>query len=418
MDETTKTIHFFSFILPVRRHIGFLLIVLLIICAGCAPVTKIITRYNSMKKIKISEYPKFYDHLNLKGLNHAIDQSLLYFNKLPETRIFNFGKDSFNVCNMKASLEKFLLFIRNNPSEEEVNRFIRQNYAIYRSVGKNSNSRMLFTGYYEPTIPGSLIKDDGYIYPLYSEPKDLVSINLSLFSYKFSKTPILMARVNKKNQVVPYFSRQEINNINDFQKRAKPIAWVKNPIDRFFLEIQGSGRIMLKQGGFLRVHYLASNGRCYRSIGKYLMDKKEIAKKDMSMQSIRKWLDNHPKRMKEVFDYNPSFVFFKKENGGPFGCLGVEVTPIRSIATDRSLFPDGALCFIETQIPTIKEDRNPDKNPDNWSAYSGFVLNQDTGGAIRGPGRADLFYGDGSYARFAAGHMDNPGKLYFLVLKK
>ncbi len=380
---------------------------------GCVPSEKPVSRYNCLKKTNIADFPVFHDQLDFAGLKNALEQSLLYFNKKPETKKINFGKDIFTASRVKKSLQSFLLFLQKNPSQDETNRFIRKNYYVYSCVGKNNSHKVLFTGYYEPQFSGSLVKDDEYIYPLYSKPDDLVSINLSLFSDRFAGTPPLKARINKNNHAVPYFSRKEINDIDNFRKKALPIAWLKSPIDRFFLEIQGSGKIMLKQGGFLRAHYITSNGRRYRSIGRYLINKREIAKKDMSMQAIRLWLDKHPKRLRKVLNYNPSFVFFKREKGGPFGCLGVAITPMRSIATDRSFFPKGTLCFIETRVP-LKKDRQP---PEKWDNYSGFVLNQDTGGAIKGPGRADLFYGDGSYAEFAAGHMNQPGRLYFLILK-
>ncbi len=379
---------------------------------GCIPPGKPVSRYNCLKKADIADFPVFHDQLDFAGLKHALKQSLLYYNKIPETKKINFGKDIFTAFRVKKSLQEFLLFIQKNPSQNEINRFIRKNYSVYSCIGKNNSHKVLFTGYYEPQFSGSLVKDDEYIYPLYSKPDDLVLIDLSLFSDKFAGMRPLKARINKKNHAVPYFSRKEINNIDNFKKRADPIAWLKSPIDRFFLEIQGSGKIMLKQGGFLRVHYTTSNGRRYRSIGRYLINKKEITKKDMSMQAIRLWLNEHPKRLKEVLNHNPSFVFFKKEKGGPFGCLGVAITPMRSIATDRSFFPKGALCFIETRIP-LKDSKKPSEK---WDNYSGFVLNQDTGGAIKGPGRADFFYGNGAYAEFAAGHMNQPGKLYFLIL--
>ncbi len=386
---------------------------------GCVPAKKPVTKYTCLTKTDIYDFPVFRDQLDFSGLKQAIEQSLLYFSKIPETKIFNFGRNTFSASKVKESLQKLLLFIEKNPSQEELNQFIRKNYDVYRSAGKSNSSKMIFTGYYEPSFPGRLVKQNEYIYPLYSRPDDLVSIDLHLFSDKFAHKRPLMARLNKRNHVVPYFSRQKINNIGNFKKRAKPVAWLKSPVDRFFLEIQGSGKIMLGQGKFLRVHYIASNGLRYRSIGRYLINKKEIAKKDMSMQAIRQWLSRHPKRMKEVLDYNPSFVFFKKEQGGPFGCLGVAITPMRSIATDKSLFPKGALCFITTRIPLKdkKQIKGRDKARKNWVDYAGFALNQDTGGAIRGPGRADLFYGNGTYAEFAAGHMSQPGKLYFLILK-
>ena len=131
------------------------------------------------------------------------------------------------------------------------------------------------------------------------------------------------------------------------------------------------------------------------------------------MQAIRKWLELNPDRMDEVLHHNESFVFFQTEDGGPYGSLGVEVTPLRSIATDRSLFPKGALCFMQSQLPD-REDINFLKE---WEKASLFVLNQDTGGAINGPARADLFCGNGDYATFTADHMNQYGKLFFLVLK-
>jgi membrane-bound lytic murein transglycosylase A len=161
------------------------------------------------------------------------------------------------------------------------------------------------------------------------------------------------------------------------------------------------------------VHYAGTNGNAYRSIGRYLIKKNEILKENMSMQAIRTWLEQHPERMDEVLHQNKSVVFFQREQGGPYGSLGVDVTPLRSIATDSKLFPKGALCFAQAQLPD-KQTRLPLKA---WENAAFFVLNQDTGGAIKGPARADLFCGNGTYAEFTAGHMNTYGKLFFLVLK-
>ncbi len=256
--------------------------------------------------------------------------------------------------------------------------------------------------------------DEIYKYPLYSIPGDLLEIDLSLFSEKYKGHKRLVARVDEpKNRVVPYFSRAEINSMEDFTGRSKPLVWLKSRVDRFFLEIQGSGRVVLDSGEQLRLHYAKSNGNAYRSIGRYLIGKNEILKEDMSLQAIRKWLELNPERMDEVLNYNESFVFFQIEDGGPYGCLGVEVTPLRSIATDTGLFPKGALCFMQSRLPD-KENIKPVKE---WEKASLFVLNQDTGGAIKGPARADLFCGNGKYAQFTAGYMNQYGSLFFLVLK-
>ncbi len=138
-----------------------------------------------------------------------------------------------------------------------------------------------------------------------------------------------------------------------------------------------------------------------------------IPKEEMSMQSIRAYLASHPNEVQKILNYNPSFIFFKIEEDGPLGCLNVKLTPGRSLATDRKRFPSAALAYIETQKPLI----DGAEQIHDWTDFSRFVLNQDTGGAIRGPGRADLFWGNGTYAEIAAGYMQHQGNLYFLVLK-
>lgn len=372
-----------------------------------------ITRQTALEKIELSEYPIFIDNLKFKDLTDSLEQSLKYYNKLPKTRIFHFGKDSYDVDHLIKSLENFSLLLSNNSSDNEIRTKIKENYTIYKTAG-DKEAKVLFTGYYEPTYKGSLVKTKDYPIPLYTVPDDLLKIDLSLFSDRFEDENDLLARVNENNQVVPYYDRREINNIKDFEKRAFPLVWLENRIDRFFLEIQGSGRILLPDKSILRVHYASKNGRAYQSVGRYLIAKEEIAKENMSMQAIKEWLKKNPDKLDEVLHYNTSFVFFKEEKDGPYGCLGVRVTSMRSIATDTSLFPKGALCFIRTKIPS-KETL---QFPQGWEDYSGFVLNQDTGGAIKGHLRADIFYGNGEFAEQGAGQMNHRGELYFLVLKK
>jgi membrane-bound lytic murein transglycosylase A len=372
-----------------------------------------ITRQTALEKVELSKYPVFMDKLEFKGLKDSLEQSLKYYNKLPKTRNFEFGKDSYSVDHLIKSLENFALFLSNNTSNSEIREYIKKNYNIYKTAGK-IDAKVLFTGYFEPTYRGSLVKTKKYPCPLYTVPDDLLKIDLSMFSEKFKNERKLFARVDEKNRVVPYYERKEINSIDDFEKRALPLVWLEDRVDRFFLEIQGSGRILLQDNTVLRVHYSSKNGRAYQSVGRYLIAKDEIAKENMSMQAIKTWLKQNPDKLDKVLNYNTSFVFFKKEMDGPFGCLGVRVSPMRSIATDISLFPKGALCFIKTKAPS-KENL---QFPQGWEDYSGFVFNQDTGGAIKGHLRADLFYGNGEYAELGAGQMNHRGELYFLVLKK
>jgi peptidoglycan lytic transglycosylase A len=386
----------------------------MVLCfSGCHPrITKEITQFTSLEKRKIKNYPVFKDAMDFKGLTTSIDKSLVYFNKVPLKRKYYYGRQIYTAGHMILSLETMKVFLEKKPSVKALNAFIKSRFIVYEAAG-NEEGKVLFTGYFEPVFEGRMEKSDEFVFPVYSRPQDLLEINLSAFSDKYKGHKRLVARVDDSKRVVPYYSRKQINALEDFHKRSRPVVWLKSRVDRFFLEVQGSGRIDLGQGEMVRVHYAASNGNPYRSIGRYLIRKNEILKENMSMQAIRTWLEQHPQRLDEVLHHNESFVFFQKEDGGPYGSLGVEVTALRSIATDKKMFPKGGLCFIQAQLP----DKTGNPYLKKWKNASFFVLNQDTGGAIKGPARADLFCGNGNYAEFTAGHMNKYGRLFFLVLK-
>jgi membrane-bound lytic murein transglycosylase A len=277
-------------------------------------------------------------------------------------------------------------------------------------MGGPESGQVLFTGYYEPHLKGSLTPDTRFRYPVYAMPRDLMVIDLSPFSEEF-KGKRIVGRL-QGNSVVPYPDRQAIEADTDFASKAVPIAWVDDRIDLFFLQIQGSGRIYLTNGKFLRVHYHGANGRPYRSIGRLLIDQGKIPAEEMSMQRLKSYLGNHPAEVDAVLNHNPSYVFFKTETSGPIGAIGVDLTPGRSVAVDRRIFPMAAPAFLQTQIPVVDGDGRIDR----WVDFSAFALNQDTGGAIQGPGRVDIFWGNGPYAEIAAGHMQHKGDFYLLIL--
>ncbi|MCF8092205.1 MAG: MltA domain-containing protein [Desulfotignum sp.] len=384
---------------------------------------------HALKILAKKEFPHFMDSMDFSGFHQALAQSLAYYRRVPGSRMVAFGPDQYTATHMIRSIETLQAFVDTGPSVKDLNRFIQERFHVYESTA-NENGQVLFTGYFEPTYSGSLFSDERFQYPLYPVPSDLVEIDLALFSDRYKDHDRLKGRVDK-NRVVPYFSRQAINTMPDFYLRAPPVAWLENRVDRFFLEIQGSGRIQTPENEIIRIQYAGVNGNRYRSIGRYLIDNQEIAKENMSMQAIRQWLENNPHRMDEVLHHNESFVFFKIGTGGPLGNIGVTLTPLRSMATDYRIFPKGAPGFIETRLPdpsnppglvqtlAKKVQSGPDSavDPEQWPRVSLFVMNQDTGGAIRGPARADLFCGSDDYARFAAGHMNVRGKIYFLVIR-
>jgi membrane-bound lytic murein transglycosylase A len=375
-------------------------------CEGPPPVLK-----TDLYQVPEDEYPVFTDVMFYDGLAFSLQQSLAYLQRIPAERTFRFGPDKYTAAHIKKSIETFGNFIAAKPSTPELNDFIQTNYRVYRSAGSHQTGEVLFTGYYEPLLQGSLTPTDEYRFPLYARPDDLITIDLSPFSSDL-KGKRIMGRI-ANDTVVPYYDRRQIQQKSWLTPESHIIAWVKDPINLFFLHIQGSGKIALTDGTFINVHYHASNGRPYRSIGKLLIDQGKIAKEEMSMQKIRAYLQEHPDEVDAILNHNPSYVFFKIEPEGPLGYLEVVLTPGRSIALDRRIFAPAALAYIETQMPLV--DRKGEIH--TWVDFSGFALNHDTGGAIRGPGRVDVFWGSGTYARITAGHMQHNGALYFLVLK-
>ena len=393
--------------------ISLFLCLFLLIITGCGIFRKRPPEIKETALIRIdsSEYPDFFDDMDYDGLENCILGSIAYLNRVPPTKTFRFGQEVFNTTHMIRSLEYFLCFIQTKPLKNKLIQYIKENYLIYTTVGSDTPEQVLFTGYFEPVLQGSLNKDTEYQFPIYARPDDLTTIDLSLFSQQFKGETIVGRYVNQS--VVPYYDRKEIEYERLLEGKVQEIAWLKDRLDLFFLQIQGSGKIYLDNGEIINVHYHGANGRPYRSIGKLLVDEGKISLEEISMQKILDYLRNHPEEIETVLNYNPSYVFFKVEKEGPLGSLEVKLTPGRSIALDHRLFPPAGLAFIETQKPLINGDGTIHK----WMPFSRFVLNQDTGGAIRGPSRADLFWGNGPYAEIAAGHMQEPGKLYFLILK-
>jgi membrane-bound lytic murein transglycosylase A len=388
----------------------FIIIFTLVVC-GCEPTVRKISKESVMERVSSWSLPEFTDDMRYDGLEHCIKKSLAYLHKIPADREFIFGPDRYTTDHMIWSLQQFLDFIQTQPSIQDLNDFIQSSYRVYRSIGRDGWGEVLYTGYYEPHLRGSLHRADEYQFPIYSQPDDLIAIDLSLFNEKYAGERIIGRYADQT--VVPYYERSEIDIEGALEGRAEVLAWVADPVDVFFLQIQGSGKVYLDNGDVINVNYQATNGQPYRSIGKLLIDEGKISVEEMSMQKIREYLHDHPEEMDAVLNHNPSYVFFKIEPDGPLGNINVTLTPGRSIALDRFLFPPAALTFIQTQKPMV----DASGQIHSWQPFSRFALNQDTGGAIRGPGRADLFWGNGPYAEIAAGHMKHAGELYFLVLE-
>ena len=277
---------------------------------------------------------------------------------------------------------------------QDAKHFIMTNFQLYRIESKNGDTGLL-TGYYEASLYGSLRKHFPFVYPLYGVPDDLVKIDLGSI-YPQLKGLRLRGRLHGK-KVLPYYTRSELEKI-----KARPICYVDDRVARFFLEVQGSGRVKLDNGEMLYVAYADQNGHRYTSIGRYMIEKGYIKREELSMQSIERFLKIHPQKMDEILNQNRSLVFFRVSNRPATGALGVELTPLRSVAVDPRYIPLGAMLYFEA----------PSKN------LKGIVFAQDTGGAIKGAVRADLFTGYGKDAMRLAGGLKEPLKLWVLLPKE
>ena len=403
--------------IPHRIHRTTALIILAaalsVLATGCVPTPpeRPVTERPVLEVVGTDDLPLFADDMDYDLLTEAIQQSLLYYSRIPDDRSFRFGAVAIDKFQMVRSLELFRDFIAGRPDRNQLNQFIREHYRVYRSVGRPPDDDVLFTGYFEPLYPGSLIPAPGYTIPVYGLPQDLVTANLGDFADALAGKRIV-GRVQDQ-RLVPYYTRREIQTEGVLQGKAPVIAWMRDPVDLYFIQVQGSGRIQTPDGRRISILYAAQNGRDADLVGRHLIRENKVPVEEMSMARIRRYFQEHPEDTDRLLHQDPSYVFFRIGDTGPLGNLGVEVTPGRSIATDRRLFPNGALAFIDTRKPLITGQREIGQ----WAPLKRFVLNQDTGGAIKGPGRADLFWGSGEYAETAAGHLKHPGNLYFLVLK-
>lgn len=267
----------------------------------------------------------------------------------------------------------------------------------------------LFTGYYAPLYKGSRTKTDVYAAPLYMVPRDLQAINLGDFDQSLRGRSIVGEI--KDSKFVPYKDRQTIEQ-GALEDKQLELVWLEKTEETFFLQIQGSGFVELENGEIAHFGYAQRNGRPYRAIGQFLIQSGDISREDMSLQAILEWMENNPEQSDELMWKNPSYVFFQERDGDkPVGSLGVGLTPGRSLAVDRSFIPLGAPMWLETSIETGSETGEITRTPH----LNRLVIAQDTGGAIKGQVRGDVYWGIGDQAELKAGPMKDVGSYYILV---
>ncbi len=281
---------------------------------------------------------------------------------------------------------------------EAARAYFENNFTPY-AASDNGKADGLFTGYFEASLRGSSVRTAQYSIPLRARPSDLIMVDLGLFRDELKGQRIAGRAID--GNLKPYEDRAAIEDGKLPPAQDKPLLWVDSAADAFFLQIQGSGIVTMTDGTTRRVGYDGQNGHPYYAIGKELVKRGHLAKDDVSMQSIKTWLARNPVEGREIMRTNKSYVFFKLMDDGPKGGEGVTLTPRRSLAIDHSLIPYGVPVFVSTEMLDLKQ----------------LMVAQDTGGAIRGAVRGDVFFGYGAEAERLAGPMNSKGQYWFLLPK-
>lgn len=277
---------------------------------------------------------------------------------------------------------------------------VQREFMLYTSAGWNGRGGgVLFTGYCTPILDGNTVATAEYSYPLYALPEDLV------------KAPDGSIRGRRTaNGVEPYPARSVIEANSTLAGQGLELIWLRDPIDSFIAHVNGSAFVRLPDGTMARFGYAGTNGRDYTSIGRELVSAGRLDNGNVNLKTIRRWAKTHPEEVSSFLNRNERFVFFTPIEGNPRGSLNVEVTGGRSLATDKSLFPRGALVYVDTHLPGAEYT--------DGEEYHRIMLDQDTGGAIRTAGRADIYLGVGDHAEDLAGTTRVEGQLYYLFLRE
>lgn len=337
----------------------------------------------------------FSDDGKRQTLHQAAQIHREYLHSLPDNYQLSAAGNNYSKQQLLQSLEEFIALIRNSPNPMELSKQLKAHFTVIQAAGRKGHpfGEMLVTGYYEPLFHGSLSRKHPFIYPLYSTPRTITE-------------------QKRKGKSISYADRTTIETQDLLA--GNELLYLKDPFEVFLLHVQGSGKVELQNGTIKSVLFDSHNGHKYKSIGKLLVDEGKLTLKKATVPAIRNYLDNNPEELTRVLHHNPRYIFFRLENSqSPLGSLGKPLTPGRSIAIDHKQLPTGLIGYLVTRKPVI-DDNGAIRS---WESMGRFVFPQDSGAAIKGSGRVDLFWGNGQYAEIAAQHMKEEGKLFFLIKK-
>ncbi|HZL99751.1 MAG TPA: MltA domain-containing protein, partial [Planctomycetota bacterium] len=328
----------------------------------------------------------------------ALDRSIEWTKKASSTRYFPIA--GIDHARALASLERFREILSNSATAEAFDARVEREFQVYKSAGWDGRGGgVLFTGYCTPIMDGSRERTEVYKYPLYGLPPDLAK----------DKDGAILGRKAADGSLSDYPDRGTIESSGLLAGQGLELAWLKDPFDAYIAQVQGSVIVRMQDGSELRLGYAGNNGREYTSVRNELIRDGKLRDDEASLTSMRAWAAEHPKEASKYMARNERYVFFTPIEGNPRGSLNVEVTAERSLATDKTLFPRGAVTFVDTRLGGA--------GTRTGRSFSKFMLDQDTGGAIRTAGRADIYLGIGATAERQAGATKAEGQLYYLFLK-
>jgi len=392
-------------------------ILLLVIAAGCArpPVIEIRRRQPAVKKDYGRALPPGAPALRLitdparlpdfrpafgqdrHALLAALDHSIRWFTYPSSKKYYPIQEITHERA--QRSLAAFREILLSAKSAEEFHQRIISQFDVYESVGCDDEGTVLFTGYYTPIFDGRLAPDAEFRWPLYKLPPDLVK----------DEEGNCLGRRTEDGSIVPYYTRAEIEA---GVLRGLELVWLRDRFEAYICTVQGSAKLRLPDGTLYSIGYHGNNGKPYTSIGQLLVNDGLIQPEDLSLAGLIKFFRDRPDLLDTYLPKNERYVFFRPAEGDPTGSLGVPVTPYCTLATDKAIFPRGCLTYVVTQLPSVLPGERVRQMP-----FERFLLDQDTGGGIRAPGRADVYVGVGDAAGLVAGHTFSEGRLYYIFLR-
>jgi peptidoglycan lytic transglycosylase A len=339
------------------------------------------------------------DDAPVSSLQQALARSRDYFEKLPPDRSFTALDRQVTAGELTAMLQGLSEPASTNDDAQQ----ICDRFHLYRVEAPNG---VLVTGYYQPELPARRTRSDRFRWPLYRIPSDLVDVDLSQFCPSCNRK-VIQGRV-QDGKLIPYYSRADID-AGALAGRGDEIAWLDDPVEAFFLHVQGSALLRFDDEVQMQVSYSDSNGRPYTSLGRVLVEQGKMERDAVSLQTLKNYLRTHPSEQAQLMETNQRYIFFRPVITGPIGSIGVPLTAGRSIAADASVYPPGSQAFVRV-FPRDHSDATRDA-----PVFSRLVAIQDAGTAITGPGRIDVFFGTGATAESIAGDLRNPGELYLIL---